>query len=1229
MLRKKDAKKNENEKETNIFFYNKLRKRKKKLKPSLCCSFKLYNSRRNNYLCSHFKFDKFLKDVLICRKCVFSYFEVNVVANIIYMRHGARAPKKKIKNVWPFVEEKGSLTFLGFEQSIKIGKYLRKYYYSLNKLNKKYNKKYKHIRNDKVFKFFKWNEEHQIKEMINDFICVKNKVSTTKKSLFVDDQTRENSLFLNYINHLYFHKKHLIKKKLKNYDIKRKKRTYDMFIKVINKYLSIRTTDSERCKLTAYAIICGILGINKNIYMSLFLLKYINKIDFFQNPWKIFKNFNEETFNNCFHNDIWNTWWNKNKEGLEKCLMKNHHFIISDSTEETIKFDCKLCSYKKKCRYTNMIERYDLFMHIINYINFYVNIFFYFIKILYILYSIVKVAERDTIMSATLKSTNNYIKMLKNFIFENSDIYKVLNSYYKSEIAIVYYLTKWKSNYICRFSLLLNNTYNNYSNKRKGKEMGRKPFQIFQTKKDNKIDIIHNKIFTILKKYNSTIYILKKKLNKSIILNDLKKINYSSDYIKNYLHFPILANLKNEHMNVHKIKPLQINSISYRCNKNDNMGLYNYKYHIFKRKQKSVKIIKQFVSSYDAYLYHNINIMFDIKKGYENFSSQSNTVCNLANNNFKSKKINCNKILASTTPVSIHNTNSIRKYNGSTILTIDNNKEINNFYDLPLFSKVCEHNKLNKYCRDCSASFITSNSQINFKNFVQKKKEKKKKIFFHKIYECYKWISKLEYNNRYVSWMCSGLSLIDVVINFLISVRLFERLEIKKKKYTPKIILYLTHQSAILSFQSCIGIKKKYMKIPPFAGFISLELIHIKTKVLKNDQIILHPNLLNDYHKNNVLNFVCDNNIINIFCCKKDCVWKKKIYMPRKKRIREIKKNTKLDNYKNIFKAQGNKIQDFKKLFFLLCKENTDIDNLIQFYDECLKNNYKNIQSSNLKNYDNIKGKEKKRNFHGFFVKFTFNNFSPLKLEKESIFTKKGSKINGNQIMKDIHDSNQNYILNPEKFTYLEKAPKDNYNKYSKLNKIIKTRYNDHANLENQHDKYMDYVYNSNSGIYRNIYAKLNKAHSQKGNAKKNAPFNSKIESQKHKGRQKKNENNLKAKCKNKYWTQLNYFKSRHKFVKKKNVLISQNFEIKQSHKIDIFQNKNVDLPDQNDGVTGYRFKDPRKKGALKIFNKWLKKKHYKNKTNTQYANDNIICLDCLVTYLKKMIRVYGNPEMV
>ncbi|CXH93418.1 conserved Plasmodium protein, unknown function [Plasmodium berghei] len=1138
MLRKKDAEKNENEKETHILFYKKLKKRnkkKKKLKQSLCCSFKLYNLRRNCY------FDNFPKKLLICRKCVFAYFEVNVVANIIFMRHGARTPKKKIKNIWPFVEKKGDLTFLGFEQSIKIGEYLREYYHSLKKLNKKYNKKrYRHIRDSKVFKFFKWNEEHQIKEMLNYFICVKKGLNSTDRPLFMGDQTIENSLFLNYINYLYFHKKHLLKKKLKNYDIKKKK-NYDTFIKVINKYLSIRTTNSERCKLTAYAIICGILGVNKKIYMSFFLLKYINNIDFFQDSWKIFKILNEEIFSNCIHSDIWNIWWNKNKKGLEKCL-KNNNFFFSDNIEKRLKFDYKLCYYKEKCRYTKIIEKYDLFMNIISFINFYINVFFYFLKILYILCSIVKVAERDTIMISTLKSTNNYIKILKNYIFENSNIYKFLNNYYKSEISIIYYLTKWKSNYICRFSLLLNNKYSNYSNKGKDNRVG-----IIQNKKDNKIGIIQNKIFTILKKYNSTLYILKKKLNKSIILNDIKKINYSSGYMKNYLHLPILFNLKNMDMNIHKIKLLQINSIYDWCNKNDNMGLYNYKYHIFKRKQKNVKIIKQFVSSYDAYLYHNINIIFDIKKGHENLKLK----------------------------------------------------------------------------------------EINFQNYFQKKQEKINKLFFQKIYQCYKWMMSFEYNNRYLSWVCSGLSLIDVVINFLISVRLFENKKNKKKYiYTPKVTLYLTHQSAILSFQSCIGIKKKYMKIPPFGGFISLELIQIKMKIVKNNSIILHSSFSNFDDKNNVLNFGYDNNFINIFCCKEDCVWKKKknIYRKRRKGIQEIKKNTKLENYKNIFKVHDSKIHDFKKLFFLLCKENIDIDHLIQLYDECLKNNYKNIRNLNFKNDDNIKDNKKKRKFHGFFVKFTFNNFFPLKLEKKNIITKNVHKINDNHIMKDISNSNQNYIFNPKKFKYIENIQKNNYSNYNKLDQIIKIYHNDYINLENTYDKYMDYIYNSNSDIYRNIYTKLNKIYSEQNSIKKHTHFNNKIMSRKYNHKQKKNENILKPKSENKYSNQLNNFKFRHKFTKKKNVLIPINFEITQNQKFYIFQNKNVDLDDQNDGVTGYRIKGPRKKGALKIFKKWAKKKTYKNEKNTQskqYMNGNIICLDCLVAYLKKMIRVYGNPEMV
>ncbi|EAA21484.1 phosphatase-related [Plasmodium yoelii yoelii] len=400
MLRKKDAEKNENknEKEIHISFYNKLKKRnekKKKLKQHLCCSFKLYNLRRNGY----FNFYNFPKKLLICRKCIFTHFEINVVANIIFMRHGARTPKKKIKNIWPFVEKKGDLTYLGFEQSIKIGEYLREHYHSLKKLNKRLNKRLnkkhnkkrcRHVGDDNVFKFFEWNEEHPIKEMLNYFICVK-KMNSTERPLFMNDRIIENCLFLNYINYFYFHKKHLVKKKIKNYDIKKKKKKYDKFIKLINKYLSIRTTNSERCKLTAYAIICGILGINKNIYISFFLLKYINNINFFQDMWKIFKIFYKETFNNYIYSHIWNIWWNKNKKGLE-----NYNFIFSYNVEKTLNFDSNLCYYKNKYNYTKIIQRYDLFMNIISFTNFYINIFFYFLKILYILSSIVKVSERDT-----------------------------------------------------------------------------------------------------------------------------------------------------------------------------------------------------------------------------------------------------------------------------------------------------------------------------------------------------------------------------------------------------------------------------------------------------------------------------------------------------------------------------------------------------------------------------------------------------------------------------------------------------------------------------------------------------------------------------------------------------------------------------------------------------------------------------------------------------------------
>ncbi|ETB57096.1 hypothetical protein YYC_04933 [Plasmodium yoelii 17X] len=349
---------------------------------------------------------------------------------------------------------------------------------------------------------------------------------------------------------------------------------------------------------------------------------------------------------------------------------------------------------------------------------------------------------------------------------------------------------------------------------------------------------------------------------------------------------------------------------------------------------------------------------------------------------------------------------------------------------------------------------------------------------------------------------------------------------------------------------------------------------------------------------------------------------KKKKYRKRRKRIKEIKENNKLENYKNVFKFYGNKIHDLKTLFFLLCKENIDIDHLIQLYDECLKNNYKDIRNFNLKNYDNVEDNKKKRKFHGFFVKFTFNNFFPLKIEKKNISTNNSHKINDNHIIKDVSNFDR------KKKKSLKKFQKNDYNK---LDKIIKIYHNNCINLENTHDKYMDYIYNSNSSIYRNIYTKLNKTYFIQNNIKKNTHFNNKLMPQKYNYRQKKNENVLKPKSENKYLTQLDSFKFRDKFCKNKNVLISTNLEIKKNHKFYFFQNKNVDLSDKNDGATGYRFKGPRKNGALKIFKKWAKKKTFKNEASTQsrqYFNDNIICLDCLVAYLKKMIRVYGNPEM-
>ncbi|EUT93099.1 hypothetical protein PFAG_00227 [Plasmodium falciparum Santa Lucia] len=499
-------KKGAKDKGKDLFSLNKKRERKKKESQKIdrylinSC-----DSNKSNYSCCYLNNECFVKNISICKKCMFSYFEFKNVTKVIYMRHGARTPKKKIKNIWPFKEGKGDLTFLGFQQSIKVGEYLRKYYYTFNKLNKKYNKRERGLRinnkekgyikknkcdvkkcktlyknkynnnnnnnnyvinekyngsnkNDYVknntydnkgysylydlstsfnelenrkrklhkfpylrdfiyyekyfLKINKRSNKHQRKvfikikrrrrnnilkiwihqHLINKMKKIKNKnmnnynkcyikfssirkrgyhkmeniecnnknndddnnddnnnnnddnnnnnnddnnnddnnndnnnnnddnnnnnndddnnyyyynynndetpfnnksfnyadmlkytkyyyknILKDKKNIYTNNKKKE--LFFPLMEHLYMYKKKLLINKMKEKNIKKKKKKYDKIIKLINKYLCIKTTNSERCKLTAYGIICGILGISEYIYFFFFILFFKSNYD--------------------------------------------------------------------------------------------------------------------------------------------------------------------------------------------------------------------------------------------------------------------------------------------------------------------------------------------------------------------------------------------------------------------------------------------------------------------------------------------------------------------------------------------------------------------------------------------------------------------------------------------------------------------------------------------------------------------------------------------------------------------------------------------------------------------------------------------------------------------------------------------------------------------------------------------------------------------------------------
>ncbi|EUD66827.1 hypothetical protein C922_02812 [Plasmodium inui San Antonio 1] len=1585
--------------------------------PSACQSVNSCDSAKSDYSCRYLNADSYGKNVSLCTKCLFTYFEFNSVMNVIYMRHGARTPKKKIQNVWPFKEGKGDLTFLGFQQSVKIGKYLRKYYYSMRKLNSIYNDGGDHSGGESVShesdeetnmmrastpwdqlqggklnggklngnkhnrhrlkenfgtlqmgrkkKNLKENlrRERRLKETIKLLVsknpsaanpcrmlhkrvthkvrwtpfcqdrkgkeptslhvcrsvcanyCGKKKRKRKKrkkkndKVINVDHSMRDevpSEAALSWMNPLdggtpigYLNKdtaggawrgkdtlssicemNHLPKQLEKRIHIEKQKRKYDEIVKIINKYLCVKTTSSQRCKLTAYAIMCGILGITEKMFFFFFLLSFDNEEydllhrDMIRGSEIVSENFrsvsrkredrlhplsipqkdlpnsssilerrksslpaqvnflsqqndssvatdatvrprqgthlagchpleclqggksHHVTFAPVSPNSICN-FTEKDFEGdvpmgeqqhlrdaAENCITRSggsgnldrvqynqSEFARSDPPGETsiggkcpqngyqlfvepprdrwvssmvaftdednrerldrsakkdVKKDLKMdevkllsgvtsfggdapivekkredaCDKKRpdghdepsnrrsdartggganwkaenaqsysdsvnpswgvlnrslgkgtprsgaarkaaekfrpsstlihnvktffefalsgrynstlfynkimkaKGRNERKLEKscisfiFESYMryvlsdfaayvsasggvprrndtnhdaencsgllhdqrfvspawmvnwtpHPSGYSNGYPSSYpsgyrrnlLSYLRNIYILFSVVHVAERNSLMLKTLKSNNHYIKRLKNLIFYNSNVYKLLNDHYKEEISIVYRITKWRSrSYLNRSELLLSEPWAN------------------TTQSDVAEDEwnIKNRIVKILKKHNSDVYKIKKKLNKSIILKDLRKLNYYSVDVT-------LGNVPT--CEQRKVIQEKVRSMRNHL--------------LFYSKRKNIKIIKKFISSYDAYVYHNVRLVLDMRKVYRNVqvqcSSSSETVLGVATPEMGKKEHpnggdNCGpagregrtrKAVAFREGGDPHrwyyNVQRGGAQDGAEKWPpVERASGLDGRCAGDYSKGECTHRQEGKgpkgslhLCEaapdespdhplvnppddshdspseDSSGDPPDTPSEDPLLNpreakrpdeTAEKKEKNKAKSFYKKIYECYKHMCTLEYNNKYLSWLCSGMSLMDVVINFMISVRVYENFNREMatgwgggKKFIPKIIVYLTHQSSILSFQSCVGVKRSSMKIPPFGGFLSLELVHIRkkggdmrdrgrghakrhkhgqtsSKVSTKVHRKIHTEVHTDVHtalqmdskakgdlgqfpreaaqgdpplstafdepasrrrnlrvtgqarsadRHNVQTFIRENDTASIFCCKEDCVWKVRwgngrsgdrhgdghgadgnnadgdksnehdthgqnpdgqgadrppAHADRAAHITTTQARKRVqreDKYESYLPKCANKIHDFKNLFNLLCYRDSNVesnvDTLIQLYNLCLSDKCSYVGNTEL-NGGQEGQPRRRRYFYGYFVKFTFNHYFPLKLKRK------------------------------------------------------------------------------------------------------------------------------------------------------------------------------------------------------------------------------------------------------
>ncbi|ANQ06473.1 Uncharacterized protein PCOAH_00008650 [Plasmodium coatneyi] len=1759
--------------------------------PSTCPSVNSCDSAQSDYSCQYLNADSYEKNVSLCRKCLFTYFEFNNVANVIYMRHGARTPKKKIQNVWPFKEGKGDLTFLGFQQSVRIGKYLRKYYYSMRKLNSIYNggESASNMSTDETNRMGKstpWDKRNQhklkehmgrrgknFKETIKLLVSKKSTCDDPCRILhkrvahkmrwtpFYQDGKRKEptvqrvrtNVCANYcMNKKRKRRKRKKKKNEKvinvdhsmgnevpseaalrcmhpldggapigclnkdaidyaqrekdkvcstceaNYlqkqlkrriNIEKQKRKYDRIVKTINNYLCVKTTSNydlldgdmisgsgmlsdhfrsvsgkredrlhplsipqkhlpnsnsilERRKSSLHAggnffsqqkdssvdthvavrpdpgthllpgchplgclqggsyhhvnsapifpnPICNFteknceghvhtgehqqlrevaqncithsgesgspdrvryhshwIGSNprgeetpnggkcpQNFY-SLFVnpptCQWVSSMEAFTDGGNtggfdrcekmgakmdlkmgvkmdeaklllgvtsnrgvdapiVEKKPEDESYNNRpngrnessnrgrdaptgdganwkaenaqSYSDSVNPSWGVLKRSLAKgaarkgtdkfrpssTLIHNvktfFEFVLSGRYNSELFYDKIM---KAKGRNERKLEKSCIFFifecymryvlsgcpgyggrlgdiprmthtdrdggissghphegcfvsppcmanstpHRIYPRNYRRNLLSY-LRNIYVLCSVVNVAERNSLMLKTLKSNNHYIKRLKNLIFYNSNVYKLLNDYYKEEVSIVYQITKWNSRtYLNRSELLLSEPWAN----------------ITQSDVTEDESNLKNRIVKILKKHNSAVYKIKKKLNRSIILKDLRKLNYYSVGVS-----PRNASTCEQR----KLLQEKIRSMRNHL--------------LFYRKRKNIKIIKQFISSYHSYVYHNVRLVLDMRKAYRNVEvecgSSSGSVLGVATPEVGKKE--------PPTGGESH-TRKERAFRE----VIDPSRW---YYSMQKGgaqdgAEKWPHLGMSKGSLDLCEPTPDDPSNDSpddppdgppddppdnprsakrTDETAEKKEKNKEKNFYKKIYECYKHMCTLEYNNKYLSWLCSGMSLMDVVINFLISVRVYENFNRElaatawgggKKLFIPKIIVYLTHQSSILSFQSCVGVKRSSMKIPPFGGFLSLELVHIRkkggdkhrqtsskvisqvtTKVNAAQQMDsktkghleqlcgTHPlgdlplsnspdeptsprqNLpvtgeTRSADRHNVQTFIRENDTASIFCCKEDCVWKVKRSQRnadgnsadrtfRTTTMQTRKKGAREDKYESYLPKCTNKIQNFKNLFNVLCYRDSNvgsnIETLIQLYNVCLSDNCSYVGNTELKGGQEGQGR-RRRHFYGYFVKFTFNHYFPLKLKRKKCIKKcrrggreETGQLNGSvkeehQGEEEIHskvdteegkkskDRHTNWEerkenppgevtnmkrkkLPPPKGKVLpsvvgrkekrfdtkgekpnletRKCRKETYRrgefpmknthnagtdhqsddsrkgkKQLRRNKIMQRLNMNSFTFESKHDKYMHYVYNSSDLKYGKIYSKLNKESDSKFSTKKSVDINNRLmERSRVKlnggGSSFSSEESTHDELELRNWK----FKSLGRGEDAGEYQVNSVNCPMNDHLYHLRTNE-VDVSQQNCTPMGYSIKlskrgmsskllkncimdetEKRKRKKMQKMQKtkpgFNRKKDESDKRN--YQNENIICLDCLISYLRQMLRVYGNPEML